>query len=159
MRSRIDTISLDGDDTVAVRGWIRSYADDDEPIYVGIYTTYRHGGRGYVSVGFPAPAGELTATLAAVPARRRPGVDDPQRVFGHPGHYPTVVDLPMRDLTALVVHGVFAEELDVFVDEGEYGPSIASGCSGSRSWCCTTDPPPGLEQATSPLSRPRRPRP
>ena len=51
-------------------GWIRSYADDDEPIYVGIYTTYRHGGRGYVSVGFPLPQASFTATL--VP-RSRPG--------------------------------------------------------------------------------------
>ena len=55
IRSRIDTITLDGSADVAVRGWIRSFADTDEPIYVGIYTTYRHGDRGYVSVGFPLP--------------------------------------------------------------------------------------------------------
>jgi hypothetical protein len=118
VRSRIDTISLDGDDTVAVRGWIRSYADDDEPIYVGIYTTYRHGGRGYVSVGFPLPQASFTATL--VP-RSRPGgglVLTTRSGLGHPGHYLTVVDPATRDLTALAVHG-FAEELDVFVDEGE----------------------------------------
>ena len=42
-----------------MRGWIRSFADTDEPIYVGIYTTYRHDGRGYVSVGFPVPHGQL----------------------------------------------------------------------------------------------------
>jgi hypothetical protein len=41
IRSRIDTISLGDDDEVAVRGWIRSFADTGEPIYVGIYTTYR----------------------------------------------------------------------------------------------------------------------
>ena len=41
IRSRIDTVSgVDG--TVSVRGWIRSFADDDEPIMVGIYTTYTH---------------------------------------------------------------------------------------------------------------------
>ena len=56
IRSRIDTITLPGNDAIAVRGWIRSFADTDEPIYVGIYTTYRHDGRGYVSVGFPGPA-------------------------------------------------------------------------------------------------------
>ncbi|HET6939845.1 MAG TPA: hypothetical protein VFI19_14610, partial [Nocardioides sp.] len=39
IRSRIDTVGgIDG--TVSVRGWIRSFADDDEPIMVGIYTTY-----------------------------------------------------------------------------------------------------------------------
>ena len=53
------------DGAVAVGGWIRSLADTDEPIYVGIYTTYRHGGRGYVSVGFPLPQASFTATLAA----------------------------------------------------------------------------------------------
>ena len=54
-----------------VRGWIRSFADNDEPIYVGIYTTYRHDGRGYVSVGFPLPQASFTATLAP---RSRPTV-------------------------------------------------------------------------------------
>ena len=117
VRSRIDTISLDGDDTVAVRGWIRSYADDDEPIYVGIYTTYRHGGRGYVSVGFPLPQASFTATLVPRSRPGRPGADDPQRL-SHPGHYLTIVDPATRDLTALAVHG-FAEELDVFVDVRE----------------------------------------
>ena len=70
IRSRIDTITLPAPDDVAVRGWIRSFADTDEPIYVGIYTTYRHEGRGYVSVGFPVPQGSFTATLAP---RARPG--------------------------------------------------------------------------------------
>ena len=53
---------------MAVRGWIRSFADNDEPIYVGIYTTYRHDGRGYVSVGFPLPQASFTATLLPAPA-------------------------------------------------------------------------------------------
>ena len=70
VRSRIDTITVPGDGapdgTIAVRGWIRSFADTDAPIYVGIYTTYRHDERGYVSVGFPVPHGSFTATL--VPA-------------------------------------------------------------------------------------------
>src|SRR5215813_5245713 len=63
VHSRIDTITPDGTGLIGVRGWIRSFADDDEPIYVGIYTTYRHGDRGYVSVGFPVPQGSFTATL------------------------------------------------------------------------------------------------
>jgi hypothetical protein len=41
VHSRIDTITPPDDDVVAVRGWIRSFADTDEPIYVGVYTTYR----------------------------------------------------------------------------------------------------------------------
>ena len=113
VRSRIDTITLGPDDTVAVRGWIRSFADDDEPIYVGIYTTYRHDGRGYVSVGFPLPQASFTATL--VPRDRPDGglVLTSRSDLDHPGHYLTVIDADTRDLTTLAVHG-FAEQLDVY---------------------------------------------
>ena len=117
VRSRIDTISLPGDDVISVRGWIRSYADTDEPIYVGIYTTYRHGERGYVSVGFPVPQGSFTATLLP---RARPGgglVLTSRSHLEHPGHYLTYVDAATRELTALAVHG-FAEQLDVYVEDG-----------------------------------------
>ncbi len=118
IRSRIDTITLDRDDVIAVRGWIRSFADNNEPIYIGIYTTYRHEGRGYVSVGFPLPQASFTATL--VP-RSRPGgglVLTSRSNLDHPGHYLTYVEPATRELTALAVHG-FAEELDVYVDDGE----------------------------------------
>jgi hypothetical protein len=118
IRSRIDTITSTPGGAVSVRGWIRSFADDDEPIYVGIYTTYRHEGRGYVSVGFPLPQASFTATLRP---RTRPGggltltssADDDQA-----GHYLTYVDPDSGELTALAVHG-FAEHLDVHVEQGE----------------------------------------
>ena len=116
VRSRVDTISgIDG--TVSVRGWIRSFADDDEPIMVGIYTTYTQGDRGYVSVGFPVPEGSFTATLRP---RSRPdrGLTLTSRVHdGQAGHYLTYVDTAADELTALAVHG-FEEQLDVFVDGG-----------------------------------------
>jgi len=118
VHSRIDTISLDADESIAVRGWIRSFADDDEPIYVGIYTTYRHEGRGYVSVGFPLPQASFTATLAP---RSRPGgglVLSSRSDLDQPGHYLTYIDPATRELTALAVHG-FAEELDVYVQDDE----------------------------------------
>src|SRR5205085_8694313 len=63
MVSTIDTIDLDGDDEIDIRGWIRTFADSGKPIYVGIYTTFRHDDRGYVSVGFPIPSANFTATL------------------------------------------------------------------------------------------------
>jgi hypothetical protein len=66
--SRIDTIGVDGD-VVEVRGWIRSFADG-EPIYVGIYTTYRHEDRGYVSVGFPLPDASFYSNAGAARATR-----------------------------------------------------------------------------------------
>jgi hypothetical protein len=118
VRSRIDTITPDGTDLIGVRGWIRSFADTDEPIYVGIYTTYRHDGRGYVSVGFPVPQGNFTATLLPMP---RPGgglVLTSRSGLGHPGHYMSYIDPETRELTTLAVPG-FAEQLDVFTQDGE----------------------------------------
>jgi hypothetical protein len=122
VRGRIDTVELpptgDARTPTTLRGWIRSYADTDEPIYVGIYTTYRHEGRGYVSVGFPVPNGSFTATLLP---RARPGgglvLTSRGGDLQHPGHYLTAIDPQDRRLTTLAVHG-FAEQLDVFVDAG-----------------------------------------
>jgi len=113
VRSRIDTI--DGDPVV--RGWIRSFVDTDEPIYVGIYTTYRSGDEGYVSVGFPLPQASFTATLEPRP-RDDGGLTLTSRGTGaHPGHYLTYVDPDTGRLTALSVPG-FAERLDVYVRDG-----------------------------------------
>ena len=118
IRSRIDTISPPGQDIVAVRGWIRSFADTDEPIYVGIYTTYRHDDRGYVSVGFPLPQASFTATL--LPRARAGGglVLTSRSDLDHPGHYLTYIDPATRDLTTLAVHG-FAEQLDVYIENDQ----------------------------------------
>ncbi len=118
VRSRIDTIDIDGDGVGDIRGWIRSFADTDAPIYVGIYTTYRHGDRGYVSVGFPVPQGSFTATLAPR-GRDDGGLTLTSRTdLDHPGHYLTYIDPTTRDLTTLAVHG-FAEELDAYVTDNE----------------------------------------
>ena len=137
VRSRIDTItSVEGApgaaDPIAVRGWIRSRADTGEPIYVGIYTTYRHEGRGYVSVGFPLPQASFTATLlphARPGAGNGPGtgtgpgngqglVLDSRSELDQPGHYLTYIDNQSAELTTVAVKG-FAERLDVYVEAGE----------------------------------------
>jgi hypothetical protein len=118
INSRIDTITPDGTDVATVRGWIRSFADTDEPIYVGIYTTYRQGGRGYVSVGFPLPQASFTATLLPLP---RPGgglVLTSRSDLDQPGHYLAYIDPDSADLTAVAVHG-FAEQLDVYMQDEE----------------------------------------
>jgi hypothetical protein len=115
VHSRIDTITLPDQ---RLRGWIRSYEDNDEPIYVGIYTTYRYEDRGYVSVGFPLPQASFTATLAPY-GRPDGGLTLTSRTeLPHPGHYLAHIDAPTRELTAVAVHG-FGERLDVFVDGGE----------------------------------------
>src|SRR5215467_9977696 len=118
IRSRIDTISPDDDGGVAIRGWLRSFADTDEPIYVGIYTTYRHDGRGYVSVGFPLPQASFTATL--LPRARAGGglILTSRTDRGQPGNYLDYIDPATRELTVLAVRG-FAEQLDVYVQDGE----------------------------------------
>ena len=118
IRSRIDTITAPGEDVVAVRGWIRSFTDNDEPIYIGIYTTYRDEERGYVSVGFPLPQASFTATLAP---RARPGgglILTSRSELKHPGHYLTYIDAQTRELTTAAVQG-FAEQLDVYLEDGE----------------------------------------
>ena len=103
---------------MAVRGWIRSFTDNDEPIYIGIYTTYRDQERGYVSVGFPLPQASFTATL--VP-KARPGgglILTSRSELQHPGHYLTYIDAATRELTTAAVQG-FAEQLDVYLADGE----------------------------------------
>jgi hypothetical protein len=115
VRSRIDTI-LGADGVITHRGWIRSFADTDEPIYVGIYTTYRHEDRGYVSVGFPVPQANFTATLEPLPRVGGGLVLTSHSDLPHPGHYLTYVDADTGELTSLAVPG-FAERLDVYVDD------------------------------------------
>jgi hypothetical protein len=118
IRSRIDTITAPDENVVAVRGWIRSFTDNDEPIYIGIYTTYRDEERGYVSVGFPLPQASFTATLAP---RARPGgglILTSRSELKHPGHYLTYIDAETRELTTAAVQG-FAERLDVYLEDGE----------------------------------------
>jgi hypothetical protein len=124
VRGRIDTITgapaVPGapDRPPVLRCWIRSYADTDEPIYVGVYTTYRHEDRGYVSVGFPLPQASFTATLEPY---ARPGgglVLDSRGGTAQSGHYLTYIDPESAELTVLAVHG-FAERLAVYVTDGE----------------------------------------
>ncbi|ACV79613.1 hypothetical protein [Nakamurella multipartita] len=126
VRSRIDTITQAGrgGDPETIRCWIRSYADTDDPIYVGIYTTYRDADRGYVSVGFPVPQGSFTATLLP---RARPGgglILTSSSDLPHPGHYLAVIepdggaDPAGSELTVLAVPG-FGERLDVHVRDGQ----------------------------------------
>ncbi|HUB20767.1 MAG TPA: hypothetical protein VMA97_00005, partial [Streptosporangiaceae bacterium] len=112
VRSRIDTITGLPDGAFPIRGWIRSAADTGAPIYVGIYTTYRRAGHGYVSVGFPLPQASFTATLA--PSARPGGglVLNSRSELDQPGHYLTYIDPDSGELTTLGVRG-FAERLDV----------------------------------------------
>ena len=128
MVSTIDTISLDNEQ-IDIRGWIRTFADTGRPIYVGIYTTFRHEDRGYVSVGFPIPSSNFTATL------------QPRNVDGDgllltsksdhefPGHYLSAVD--DGDFTVLKLLA-FHEQIHVHVDDGELRTEHSFSLAGQR---------------------------
>lgn len=117
MVSTIDTITLDGDDEIDIRGWIRTFADSGKPIYVGIYTSFRHDGRGYVSVGFPIPGANFTATLLPHDMGEHDLLLTSRTELAFPGHYLSAVDSERDALTVLKLLG-FQEEIHVYVTRG-----------------------------------------
>lgn len=115
--SYIDTIDLEQDDQINIRGWVRAFAETGEAIYVGIYTTFRQEDRGYVSVGFPLPESNFTATLLPY---NKDGSNFILKSRGtglpFPGHYlSTNVE---GELTVLALPS-FNEEIEVFIEEGQ----------------------------------------
>jgi len=116
--SYIDTIDFDADDIVDLRGWVRAFENSGEAIYVGVYTTFRHAGAGYVSVGFPLPESNFTATLLPfnLPAgnfvlkTRDTGMD-------YPGHYLSTSG-GTEELVVLKLP-TFDEAIEVFVRDGD----------------------------------------
>jgi hypothetical protein len=131
MISTIDTISLDGDEEIDIRGWIRTFADSGKPIYVGIYTSFRHEDRGYVSVGFPIPSGNFTATLLP----RNTGEHDLELMsrteLPFPGHYLSSVDGERDALTVLKLL-YFREQIHVYVTDGELRTDHSFSLAGQR---------------------------
>jgi hypothetical protein len=131
MVSTIDTIDLDGDDEIDIRGWIRTFADSGKPIYVGIYTSFRHEDRGYVSVGFPIPSANFTATLEP----RNTGEHDllltSRSELAFPGHYLSSVDSERDALTVLKLLS-FEEEIYVFVTDGTLKTDHSFYLAGQR---------------------------
>jgi hypothetical protein len=117
MVSTIDTIDLDDDEVIDIRGWIRTFADSGKPIYVGIYTSFRHEDRGYVSVGFPIPSANFTATLEPRNADAHDLLLTSRSKLAFPGHYLSSVDSQRDALTVLKLLA-FQEEIHVYVDDG-----------------------------------------
>ena len=118
MVSTIDTITMEGREEIDVRGWVRTFADSGKPIYVGIYTSFRHEDRGYVSVGFPIPNANFTATLLP----RNAGEHDLELTSRSdlviPGSLPELVDSERDALTVLKLL-YFQERIYVYVVDGE----------------------------------------
>jgi hypothetical protein len=131
MVSTIDTIDWDGDEEIDIRGWIRTLADSGKPIYVGIYTSFRHDSRGYVSVGFPIPSANFTATLLPHNAHEHDFVLTSRAKLPFPGHYLSSVDRERDALTVLKLL-FFEEQIDVFVADGELKTGHTFSLAGQR---------------------------
>jgi hypothetical protein len=118
MISTIDTIALGGDEEIDIRGWIRTFADSGKPIYVGIYTSFRHEDRGYVSVGFPIPSANFTVTLLPQNAGEHDFVLTSRTELAFPGHYLSSVDSE-RDALTVIKLLYFQERIFVYLAGGE----------------------------------------
>jgi hypothetical protein len=131
MVSTIDTIDLDGDEEIDIRGWIRTFADTGKPIYVGIYTSFRHQDRGYVSVGFPLPSANFTATLEPGNSGEHDLLLTSRSELAFPGHYLSSVDSERDALTVLKLLS-FQEEIFVFVADRELKTDHSFYLAGQR---------------------------
>jgi uncharacterized membrane protein len=112
--SYIDAIDFKCDDIIDLRGWVRAFEGTGEAIYVGIYTTFQHQGIGYVSVGFPLPDSNFTATL--LPKNHNDNnflLTSRDTGYSFPGHYLTTSE--NENLTVMRLP-TFNEEIEVFVD-------------------------------------------
>jgi hypothetical protein len=131
MVSTIDTITLHGDDEIDIRGWIRTFADSGKPIYVGIYTSFRHEDRGYVSVGFPLPSANFTATLEPTQTSADDLLLTSRSKLAFPGHYLSSVDSERDALTVLKLLS-FEEQIHVYVADGELRTDHSFYLAGQR---------------------------
>ena len=129
--STIDTIDLDHDEQIDIRGWIRTFADSGKPIYVGIYTSFRHEDRGYVSVGFPIPSANFTATLLPRNVGEHDLLLTSRTDLPFPGHYLSSVDSERDALTVLKLLA-FNEEIHVYVADGELRTDHSFALAGQR---------------------------
>jgi hypothetical protein len=131
MVSTIDTIDLDDDEVIDIRGWIRTFADSGKPIYVGIYTSFRHEDRGYVSVGFPIPGANFTATLEPRNVDEHDLLLTSRSELAFPGHYLSSVDSERDALTVLKLLS-FEEQIHVFVADGALRTEHSFALAGAR---------------------------
>jgi hypothetical protein len=131
MVSTIDTIALKDEEEIDIRGWIRTFADSGKPIYVGIYTTFRYEDRGYVSVGFPIPRANFTATLLPRNAGQHDLLLTSRTELAFPGHYLSSVDSERDALTVLKLL-YFREQIFVYVADGELRTDHSFYLAGQR---------------------------
>jgi hypothetical protein len=118
LESHIDTIDFNHDKVIDLRGWVRVYRQSRLPIYVGIYTTTRIGDRPYVSVGFPFPFANLTATLRPTNVGSRLILRTDPEAGTVSGDYISLLDPATQRLEVFRIRD-FHEEIEVFVEGGQ----------------------------------------
>jgi hypothetical protein len=118
VRSWIDTIDVDHSGQVDFRAWVRAYEETNEPLYVGIYTVLRRDETGYVSVGFPLPDGNFTATLLPHSNRGNGMLLKSRTPLDYPGHYLSAIEADGDRITTLRLSS-FDEEIDVYIEDGD----------------------------------------
>src|SRR3954449_11785572 len=131
MVSTIDTIALNDSEEINIRGWIRTFADSGKPIYVGIYTSFRHEDRGYVSVGFPIPSANFTATLLPRNVGEHDFLLTSRSDLAFPGHYLSSVDSERGALTVLKLL-YFQEQIFVYIADGDLRTDHSFYLAGQR---------------------------
>jgi hypothetical protein len=114
--SWIDAIDMDHSGEVDFRAWVRAYEKTMEPLYVGIYTVLRQQDTGYVSVGFPLPAANFTATLLPYANRGNGLLLKSRTDLSFPGHYLSAIDEAQDELSVIKLRS-FDEEIDVYVED------------------------------------------
>jgi len=128
MVSTIDTVSF-AEDEIDIRGWIRTFADTGDPIYVGIYTSFRHEDRGYVSVGFPIPSSNFTATLEPRNVDGDGLLLTSRSALEFPGHYLSAIDDGQFTVLKLLS---FHEQIHVHMDGAELRTEHSFSLLGRR---------------------------
>jgi hypothetical protein len=118
--STIDSIEYAGtqpEHIRTLRAWIRAFESTGEAIYVGVYTVVRHDDIGYISVGFPLPESNFTATLLPYNDRGS-GLKLTTRNTGvaFTGHYVSDIDNDTGALTTLELP-TFNEEIEVYMQD------------------------------------------
>ena len=116
--SWIDAIDLHHTGHLDFRAWVRAYEATMEPLYIGIYTVLRRDGVGFVSVGFPLPSANFTATLLPHANRESGMLLKTVSDHDYSGHYLSVVDDANDELSTIELRS-FSEEIDVYVRDDQ----------------------------------------
>jgi len=116
--SRIAALDSADGNAIDLRCWVRVYRQSRLPIYVGLYTTLRHAGRGYVRVGFPLPFASVTSTLRPVNHGTRLLLRTQFEAGTAAGDYISLLNPVTHRLTVFRIPR-FHEEIECFVERGQ----------------------------------------